>query len=135
MIKETTTREAFGQTYITTYTYEYDDHGYITKEVLESDDDNYIMTFENSYDANDNISLSKETYNGQEASIEYYFWSLGGHTAIKGVKAGDRSQESEVGRQETGDRSQEGWYTLQGQRVAKPSRKGIYIHNGKLVLH
>ena len=58
-----------------------------------------------------------------------------GWTAIKGVKAGDRSQESEVGRQETGDRSQEGWYTLQGQRVAKPSRKGIYIHNGKLVLH
>ena len=58
-----------------------------------------------------------------------------GWTAIKGVKAGDRSQESEVGRQETGDRSQEGWCTLQGQRVAKPSRKGIYIHNGKLVLH
>ena len=26
----------------------------------------------------------------------------------------------------------DGWYTLQGQRVTKPSRKGIYIHNGKL---
>ena len=51
-----------------------------------------------------------------------------GWTAIKGVKAGDRSRESGVGRQE-------GWYTLQGQRVAKPSRKGIYIHNGKLILH
>lgn len=51
-----------------------------------------------------------------------------GWTAIKGVKAGDRSQETGVGRQE-------GWYTLQGQRVAKPSRKGIYIHNGKLILH
>lgn len=24
------------------------------------------------------------------------------------------------------------WYTLQGQRIAKPSRKGIYIHNGRL---
>ena len=51
-----------------------------------------------------------------------------GWTAIKGVKTGDRSQETGVG-------SQEGWYTLQGQRVAKPSRKGIYIHNGKLILH
>ena len=26
----------------------------------------------------------------------------------------------------------DGWYTLQGQRVTKPSRKGVYIHNGKL---
>lgn len=24
------------------------------------------------------------------------------------------------------------WYTLQGQRIAKPSRKGIYIHDGRL---
>ena len=24
------------------------------------------------------------------------------------------------------------WYTLQGQRIARPSRKGIYIHDGKL---
>ncbi len=54
--------------------------------------------------------------------------SSDGWTAIKGVKTGDRSQETGVG-------SQEGWYTLQGQRVAKPSRKGIYIHNGKLILH
>ncbi len=72
-----------------------------------------------------------------------------GWTAIRGVKTGDRSQESgdrsqESGdrRQESGDRrqksgvgSQEGWFTLQGQRVAKPTRKGVYIHNGKLILH
>ena len=44
-----------------------------------------------------------------------------GWTAIKSIKAEDRSRE--------------GWYTLQGQRIAKPSRKGIYIHNGKLILH
>ena len=51
-----------------------------------------------------------------------------GWTAIRGVKAGDRSQESGVG-------SQEGWYTLQGVKVSKPTRKGVYIHNGKLILH
>ena len=51
-----------------------------------------------------------------------------GWTAIKGVKAGDRSQESGVG-------SQEEWYTIQGVKVSKPKRKGVYIHNGKLILH
>jgi hypothetical protein len=29
--------------------------------------------------------------------------------------------------------SREEWYTLQGQRVAKPG-KGLYIHNGKKVV-
>lgn len=121
LAKETTTREAFGQTYITTYTFEYDDHGYITKEVLESNDDNYIMTFENSYDANDNISLSKETYNGQEASIEYYFWSLGGHTAIKGVKASAGTAND--------------WLDLNGRRInGQPTKKGLYIRDGRKVL-
>ena len=28
--------------------------------------------------------------------------------------------------------SDDGWYTLQGQRVTKPLRKGVYIHKGKL---
>ena len=58
-----------------------------------------------------------------------------GWTAIKGVKAGDRSLESGVRRQESGVWSQEGWYTLQGVKVSKPSRKGVYIHNGKLILY
>ena len=65
-----------------------------------------------------------------------------GWTAIRGVKVGDRrqetgvrSQESGVRRQEAGERSQEGWYTLQGVKVSKPSHKGLYIHNGKLILH
>ena len=58
-----------------------------------------------------------------------------GWTAIKGVKVGDRRQESGVRRQESGVGSQEGWYTLQGVKVSKPTRKGVYIHNGKLILH
>ena len=28
-----------------------------------------------------------------------------------------------------------GWFTLQGIRINEPSRKGVYIHNGKLILH
>ena len=58
-----------------------------------------------------------------------------GWTGIKGVKVGDRRQESGVRRQESGVGSQEGWYTLQGVKVSKPTRKGVYIHNGKLILH
>jgi hypothetical protein len=42
-----------------------------------------------------------------------------GTTGVKEVKSGEAK----------GDK----WYTLQGQRVAKPG-KGIYIHNGKVVL-
>ena len=42
-----------------------------------------------------------------------------GWTAIRGVEAGDKRQNT-------------GWYTLQGLKVSKPSRKGIYIRNGKL---
>jgi len=26
------------------------------------------------------------------------------------------------------------WYTLNGQRISKPTKKGLYIHNGKKVV-
>ena len=58
-----------------------------------------------------------------------------GWTAIRGIKAENRSQESGVGSKESGVRSQERWYTLQGVKVSKPSRKGVYIHNGRLILY
>ena len=53
------------------------------------------------------------------------------------VAAMGQSQQKESGvrRQESGVGSQEGWYTLQGVKVSKPTRKGVYIHNGKLILH
>ena len=54
-----------------------------------------------------------------------------GWTAIRGVKVGDRRQES-------GDRSREEWYTLQGVKTLKPGRKGVYIHkdaSGTQLIH
>ena len=121
MVKETTTREAFGQTYVSTYTYEYDDHGGKLKEVLESDDHNYIMTFENNYDANGNLISDTEYYNGKVDNIAYYFYSLGGHTAIKGVKASAGAAN--------------GWFDLNGRRInGQPTKKGLYIHDGRKVL-
>ena len=42
-----------------------------------------------------------------------------GTTSIREVKSGEVKSDE--------------WFTLQGQRVAKPG-KGIYIHNGKVVL-
>ena len=116
-----TTREAFGQTYVSTYTYEYDDHGGKSKEVLESDDHNYIMTFENNYDANGNLISDTEYYNGKVDNIAYYFYSLGGHTAIKGVKASAGAAN--------------GWFDLNGRRInGQPTKKGLYIHDGRKVL-
>ena len=30
----------------------------------------------------------------------------------------------------------QGWYSLDGRKIAgKPTRRGIYIHNGKMVLY
>ena len=46
---------------------------------------------------------------------------LEGETAIRGIVA-DNSNESDV------------WTTLSGMRTSKPTRKGIYIHNGKKVV-
>ena len=51
-----------------------------------------------------------------------------GWTGIRGVRSEERGVRNVEG-------VKEGWYTLQGQRIPKPSRKGIYIHNGKLILH
>ena len=42
---------------------------------------------------------------------------------IKDVKSVDNT----LGKSESN-----AWYTLQGVRVSKPSRKGLYIHNGRL---
>ena len=121
VIKETTTREAFGQTYISTTYIEYDDHGCKTKEVFTSDEGSYILTFEPSYDANGIHTSSKQYTNGQEDNTSYYFYSLGGHTAIKGVKASAGAAN--------------GWFDLNGRRInGQPTKKGLYIHDGRKVL-
>lgn len=121
VIKETTTREAFGQTYISTTYNEYDDHGCKTKEVFTSDEGSYILTFEPSYDANGLHTSSKQYTNGQEDNTSYYFYSLGGHTAIKGVKASAGTAN--------------GWFDLNGRRInGQPTKKGLYIHDGRKVL-
>ena len=46
-----------------------------------------------------------------------------GWTDVRGV----RSEKGEV--------NHDGWYTLQGMRIAKPGGKGVYIHNGRLILY
>jgi len=52
-----------------------------------------------------------------------------GWTGMKGVwrqESGDRGQETGAGNQ---------WYTLQGVRIKEPYKKGIFIHNGRLVVN
>lgn len=45
-----------------------------------------------------------------------------GWTGIHGLKAVESKQDS-------------GWYTLQGVRIKEPQQKGIFIHNGRLVVN
>ena len=45
-----------------------------------------------------------------------------GWTGIHGLKAVESKQDS-------------GWYTLQGVRIQEPQQKGIFIHNGRLVVN
>ena len=52
-----------------------------------------------------------------------------GWTGMKGVwrlEPGNRSQETGAGNR---------WYTLQGVRISEPNKKGVYIHQGRLVVN
>lgn len=121
MTKRTTSREAFGITNVSSMTYEYDTHGNVTKEVYETDDYSFTYTYENTYDANDNLESVKEFIDGKEDDTEYFFWSIGGHTALKGVKASAGSACT--------------WFDLNGRRLSgQPDRKGIFVRDGKKVM-
>lgn len=55
------------------------------------------------------------------AFTEYFFWSIGGHTALKGVKASAGSASV--------------WFDLSGRRLSgHPDRKGIFVRDGKKVM-
>ena len=121
MTKRTTSREAFGITNVSSMTYEYDTHGNVTKEVYETDDYSFTYTYENTYDDNDNLESVKEFIDGKEDDTEYFFWSIGGHTALKGVKASAGSACT--------------WFDLNGRRLSgQPDRKGIFVRDGKKVM-
>ena len=121
MTKRTTSREAFGITNVSSMTYEYDTHGNVTKEVYETDDYSFTYTYENTYDTNDNLESVKEFIDGNEDDTEYFFWSLGGHTALKGVKVFASSASA--------------WFDLNGRRLSgQPDRKGIFVRDGKKVM-
>ena len=54
------------------------------------------------------------------------------NTTIPICGDGWTGMKSVIRRQESGDRSQ--WYTLQGLRIHEPVQKGIYIHDGRVVV-
>ncbi|MBQ9649212.1 MAG: hypothetical protein IJV25_02210 [Prevotella sp.] len=118
--KQTDTSELFGVKYVSTTTYEYDDHGYPTKEVSTSDFGSSEETYVNTYDANGNILTATQFYNGKEDETTYYFWSKDGQTAINGMRLHKADGQ---------------WFDLGGRRLnGQPTRKGIFIQNGKKVI-
>lgn len=120
MVEMVTESEVVGVSMTTEVTYEYDAHGYPTKETTKTSlGTNAVMTYANEYDENDNLVKVTSTIEGN-STIEYYYWSRGGAAGIDGVKAdGGASQ----------------WFDLRGHRLAaKPTSKGIYIHDGKKMI-
>lgn len=118
--KQTNTAVLFGTSYVSTTTYEYDDHGYPTKEVNTSEYGSSEDTYVNIYDADGNIQTVTTFYNGKEDETTYYFWSNGGKTAINGMKLLKADGQ---------------WFDLGGRRLnGQPTRKGIFIQNGKKVV-
>lgn len=97
------------QNYLNAYGVTFDELGTMVHSMLE-DKSNYGDADRESLDDDLNTTIPV---------------SIGGWTGIRGV----RTVEGGMWNVEGG---KEGWYTLQGVRVSKPSQKGIYIHNGKL---
>ena len=117
--KQTCTTQGVGVEYVSTTTYEYDEHGNTTKKVTTSDSGTSENTFEIVYDANGNISTVSEFVDGTAYCPLYFFWSKGGKTAIRSPKQLQNTAP---------------WYDLSGRRLnGQPTQKGIFIHNGKKV--
>ena len=59
----------------------------------------------------------------------------GGSAGTRGIGIGDGGATSLTPiPSPTGEGSNAQWYDLQGRRIDKPARKGVYIHHGKLVV-
>ena len=108
--------------FTTTLSYEYDDHLWLTKETYDSYDKNrnYVNTYENFYDADGTIEKRNRYRDGQWTDTQYYVW--GDPTAIQSVKP-------------SADDITTPWYDLNGRRLnAQPTKKGLYIRNGKKII-
>lgn len=120
VVKQTNTTHGVGAEYVSTTTYEYDDHGFCVKETSTSDFGVSETTYVNIYDANGNIQTVTEFDDGKEDDTDYYFWSNGGKTAINGMKLKGADGQ---------------WFDLSGRRLnGQPTRKGLFIQNGKKVI-
>ena len=103
-------------------TYEYDSHGNVTKETSWSTlYPATITTYTYEYDANDLI-YKITTKDSSEITYSRYYWSRNGETSIHhGVMAPETDML---------------WFDLSGRRLdGKPSKKGIYILNGKKIVN
>ncbi len=111
-------------------TYEYDEHGKVTlkvvQEILEYGGQlygvsNIEMAFTNEYYDDGNLKTVAEYDDDTYIETTYYFWGDGVTTAIRQMQ----SVMSSVDR----------YYDMNGRPLnAKPTREGIYLHNGKKLI-
>ena len=122
IVKITHTEEMMGFSITTETTYQYDSHGYTTYEKVSTGGFGFTTktetSYENTYDANDNIYTIKESIDGGDPTTTYHFWSREGGTSIQMVKSAIDAATQ--------------WYDISGRRLnGAPSHPGIFIHNGK----
>lgn len=119
--KQTCTTFGVGTEYVSTTEYEYDDHGKTTKETEKTEYSTTVSTYENTYDANGNIYSIVEYCDGVYDSTTYYYWRGGNKTAIRSAKMKDNNKP---------------WFDLGGRQfTTAPTKKGIFIQNGKKVIN
>lgn len=111
-------------------TYEYDDHSHVTLKVVQEileyagvlyEVSSMEMAFTNEYYDDGNLKTAAEYDNGTYIETAYYFWGDGVTTAIRQMQ----SVMSSVNK----------YYDMNGRLLnGKPTREGIYLHNGKKVI-
>lgn len=120
IVKETHTNIGVGVEYVSTSTYEYDDHGHVIKKVNTTEYSSSEETYVNIYDADGNLQTATEFDDGREDQTSYYFWSKDGKTAIRSPK---QLQNAAT------------WFDLGGRRLnAAPTKKGLFIREGRKVI-
>lgn len=108
--------------FTTTLSYEYDDHLWLTKETYDSYEKkrNYENTYENFYAADGTIEKRNRYQDGRFLDTQYYVW--GNPAAVLSVKP-------------SADDAITPWYDLNGRRLnSQPTKKGLYIRNGKKII-
>ena len=102
---------------------------YDAKPITAADDDIYYMT---AGSALRHTGVDR-TLNACRAYFRFSDNSLGAREFVLNFGDEETTAIDEM-RKEKGEMRNDAWYTLEGVRIGKPTRKGLYIFNGKITV-